>query len=175
MQVLFDAQTLPSQVTFCASFTRMVTSSCHHQILQHLNKRIYQLFQRLLRGTGENSTPPLSSVVPIDVHSTWQLLILLTPFRGFWAKPLVMVVIHAVSPWCTLIRYYLTNAVTTGCGRKRHWKSPLSCRWRTNCWLFNQFSVCYLIHYSRHFVWFGNKQTFVIKSLWRRKDLCLSR
>ena len=96
----------------------MVTSSCHHRIHRHLNKWIYQLYQRILEGTEQTSTPPSSSVVPIDAHSTWQLLILWTPFRSFLAKPPVMVVMPAVSPWCTLIRCYLTDAGTTGCGQK---------------------------------------------------------
>ena len=124
----------------------MVTSSCHHRIHRHLNKWIYQLYQRILEGTEQTSTPPSSSVVPIDAHSTWQLLILWTPFRSFLAKPPVMVLMPAVSPWCTLIRCYLTDAGTTGCGHKRLWKSPLSGRWKINRWLFNKFVIWHIIY-----------------------------
>ena len=124
----------------------MVTSSCHHRIHRHLNKWIYQLYQRILEGTEQTSTPPSSSVVPIDAHSTWQLLILWTPFRSFLAKPPVMVLMPAVSPWCTLIRCYLTDAGTTGCGHKRLWKSPLSGRWKINRWLFNKFVIWQIIY-----------------------------
>lgn len=87
---------------------------------------IYQIYQRHLAGTQEASTAPPSSLVPVDVHSTLQLLILKTPFRGIWAKPLATVAMPTVSPWCTRTRCYLKNAGTIGFGHRRRWQLPMS-------------------------------------------------
>lgn len=113
-----------------ASYTNIITWLClsriphneSHQCWKHQAGRRETLVLQVSRILSNAHSKLMSSTTKTK------------PFPDTWALPNVQNATFTVNRWCTHIRCYSRNARTIGCGRRRHYQSPLFGSWMTKHW-----------------------------------------